>query len=56
MFSHSTAEGGKFICAHLESEFNKCTYGQNLAQFGIHKGVMYTSNIYPVHLNLDFCV
>ncbi len=29
LFSHSSAEAGKFLCAHLKSEFNTCTCEQD---------------------------
>ncbi len=28
-FSHLSAEGGKFLCAHLKFELNACTYEQD---------------------------
>ncbi|KAM7416820.1 hypothetical protein PAMA_018740 [Pampus argenteus] len=30
VFSHSSAKRRMFLCAHLQSELNMCTYGQNL--------------------------
>ena len=30
LFSYSSAEGGNFLCAHLESEFKEMTYEHDL--------------------------
>ena len=30
LFSHSSAEGGKFLCAHLKSQFKVCTHKHDL--------------------------